>query len=560
MDAAKDWWDASLVPEALLRVAQASSGGVPSACAMLSELAQAVNASLVPQASQFLTGGATADGQVIDFQASCIETARRNNRLLREWRASWLELVKASVTLTPWTADAHRDSFRFWADQGAAALAPENFFWANAGAVKRFFDTNGESLANGYANWLRDVQRPNGLPMTADLGDVQIGRGLAGTPGAVVYRNHLLELIQYAPTTDTVHQTPIVFIQPWINKYYILDLTPANSMMAWLRDQGFLVFTVSWKNPGVEMRDVGFDDYVFRGALEAVQAVREITQQKAVHAVGFCIGGTALATLMAWLAHPSADEGEDLVDSPVAHWTLLATLVDFSNPGELGILADEKSLPLVEALMDGQGFLDGSVVESVFRLLRSESLIWHPAIRNYLYGDAPARSEVLYWNSDSTRLPRRMLSFYLQEFYINNQLVAEDGLVINGRRLHLGDIPQPLYAVGCIQDHIVPWTQVMRIRDLLNGQVRYALSSEGHIAGILNPPTSKSRRRFWVSDIEPGTDPQRWATEREAQTGSWWPDWANWLADRCGSQVPAPGLGSPKYPPLCAAPGSYVLE
>jgi len=331
-------------------------------------------------------------------------------------------------------------------------------------------------------------------------------------------------------------------------------------MMAWLRDQGFLVFTVSWKNPGVEMRDVGFEDYVFRGALEAVQVVREITQQKAVHAVGFCIGGTALATLMGWLAHPSANGGEKSADSPVAHWTLLATLVDFSNPGELGLLADEKSLPLVEALMDRQGFLDGSVVEAVFRLLRSESLIWHPAIRNYLYGDAPARSEVLYWNSDAARLPRRMLSFYLKEFYINNQLITEEGLVINGRRVHLRDIPQPLYAVGCIQDHIVPWAQVMRIRDLLNGQVRYALSSEGHIAGILNPPTTKSRRRFWVADIDPGTDPQRWVAEREAQSGSWWPDWGNWLADRCGSQVPAPGLGSPEYPPLCAAPGCYVLE
>lgn len=499
-------------------------------------------------------------GRTEDFQTWCIEAARSNNEILRAFHTSWSDWIIDNCALAFATKDC-QERRRFWGRQMAAALAPENFFWANPAAVKRLFDTKGESLRKGYANWLRDAQEMNRMVTIADRGCFEVGENLAVTPGAVVYRNRLMELLQYSPTTSTVHETPILFIQPWINKYYILDLTPASSMMAWLRDRGFLVFTVSWKNAGSSMRNVGFEDYVFEGALDAVERVRDITGRNSVHAVGFCIGGTSLATLLAWLSHPAAKTPRKLsANSPVAHWTLLASMVDFSNPGEPGLLVNADTLRLAEALMEREGFLDGAVIEFAFRLLRSNRLIWQPAARSYFFGDAPPQSDVLYWNSDATRLPKRMLSFYLREFYINNRLVSPEGIEMNGRRLDLGDISQPLYLVGCIQDHICPWTQTLRIREFVNSPIRFALSSEGHIAGIVNAPSKKSRRRYWVADVETRIDPLEWLDGREGLQGSWWQDWARWLAEHCGPQVPAPELGSAGYPPLCPAPGSYVLE
>jgi polyhydroxyalkanoate synthase len=488
----------------------------------------------------------------------CIETAKGNNRLLRQALELWSGWLHGYLTSAPGTPTAYEGHARFLLDQMEAALAPENFFWANAGAVKRFFDTNGESLTTGYANWLKDTQTT--LVPTVDQGSFEVGRNLAVTPGAVVYRTPLFELIQYTPTTSTVHEIPVVFVPPWINKYYVLDLSPTNSMIGWLRDQGFLVFTVSWKNPEPAMRGLEFADYALAGALEAIEKARAIVKGKAVHAVGFCIGGTALATLMAWLSRLDDAASHGPMESPVAHWTLLASLVDFSETGQLGLLTGPEVLPLAEALMEPQGILDGSLMELVFRSLRSDSLIWRPAIRRYLYGDPPARSDLLFWNSDTTRLTQRMLLFYLQEFYIRNRLVSEEGLMLQGRRLRLNRISQPLYLVGCIEDHIVPWKQALRIRDFIPGPIRVALSSEGHVAGIVNPPSAKSYRRHWASDFGPAMDPQVWLEEQEARPGSWWTDWGDWLRQRCGPKVPAPGLGSPAYPPICPAPGYYVME
>lgn len=499
-------------------------------------------------------------GKSGDLRTHCIEAAKSYNKILRGFHSAWSDSIIDSCAQA-FAEKERQELCRFWGRQMAAALAPENFLWANPAAVKRLFDTEGESLSKGYANWLRDARETNPMAAIADRGCFEVGRNLAATPGAVVYRNRLMELLQYAPTTGTVHETPILFIQPWINKYYILDLTPASSMMAWLRDQGFLVFTVSWKNPESSMRTVGFEDYVFEGALEAVGKVRAITGKDSVHAVGFCIGGTALATLLAWLSHPAAKTPRaSSGTSPVAHWTLLASMVDFSDPGELGLLVNAETLRLAEALMEREGFLDAAVSEFAFRLLRSDRLIWQPAARSYLFGDAAPRSDVLYWNSDATRLPERMVLFYLREFYINNRLVSPGGIEISGRRLNLGDIAQPLYLVGCIQDHICPWTQILRIRDFVSSPMRFALSSEGHIAGIVNAPSKKSRRRYWAGGVETRADPQEWLDGQEKLQGSWWPDWARWLAARCGPQVPAPELGSAAYPPLCPAPGRYVLE
>jgi polyhydroxyalkanoate synthase len=309
------------------------------------------------------------------------------------------------------------------------------------------------------------------------------------------------------------------------------------------------------------MGNIGFEDYVFEGALDAVERVRDITGRHSVHAVGFCIGGTALATLLAWLSHPAAKiPGEFRNDRPIAHWTLLASLVDFSNPGAPGLLVNADTLRLAESLTEREGFLDGAVSEFAFRLLRSDRLIWQPAARSYFFGDPPPQSDVLYWTSDATRLPKRMLSDYLREFYINNRLVSPEGIELNGRRLNLRHISHRLYAVGCIQDHICPWSQVLRIRDFVNSPIRFALSSEGHIAGIINAPSSKSRRRYWIGHAETRTDSLHWLGGWEGLQGSWWVDWAQWLAEHCGPQVPAPEPGSAGYPPLYPAPGRYVLE
>lgn len=558
--------DPLLVSASFLRLAQSWSTDSEALSRALLEMAARINRAVLDEMTRPVNGG-TAPKPFPDppqgaaaLQAWWLEAATRNHRLLRDGHAAWSEWVTRYVNDAPGLDSDHRERCRFWSAQLVGALAPSNFFWANTGAVKRFIDTEGESLAKGYANWLSDQRQSSGMVSTVDRGCFEVGVDLAATPGAVVHRNRLMELIQYAPSTETVHRTPIVFVQPWINKYYILDLSPANSMIRWLRDQGFTVFSVSWKNPDASMREVGFDDYVLDGALTAVETARRIAGTETVHAVGFCIGGTALSALMAWLSSPAAGATDRATTCPVEHWTLLNSLVDFSSPGELRVFTGEEAVQWAEALMERDGFLDGRVTESVFRLLRSDSLIWHYAVRNYLYGDAPPKSDVLYWNSDSTRLTKRMLSCYLRDFYLNNRLVSEQGILMSGRRLRLGAIERPLYAVGCVQDHIAPWMQAFRVREHLRCPIRFALSSEGHVAGIVNPPSPRSRRRFWVGDVEPETAPEQWLAKREARQGSWWTDWAGWLADRCGPRRSPPGLGSQTHPVIGPAPGTYVFE
>jgi polyhydroxyalkanoate synthase len=489
----------------------------------------------------------------------CIDTARRNQRLLRAGHGIWSSWIRKAIADAPALDSADRERCHFWFDQFLGAVAPSNLFWANPGAVQRCLDTDGESIGQGYSNWMRDLRERNGLVATVDRERFKVGVNVAATPGRVVHRNRLLELIQYTPSTTQVHQIPIVFIPPWINKFYILDLAPERSMIAWLRDQGFRVFTVSWRNPDASMQDLGFEDYAIHGALDAIEAARSIAGTEAVHAVGFCIGGTALASLMAWLSADDQLDDRGQRTSPVAHWTLFNTLVDFSNPGELAHFTSPSAVACAETLMEREGYLDGSITETVFRLLRPDSLIWHHAVRNYLYGDTPSQSDVLYWNSDSTRLTKRMLTFYLREFYLNNALVSERRLTLAGRTIQLETIEQPLYVVGCVQDHITPWTETFRIREHLPASICFTLSSEGHIAGILNPPSAKSKRQFWSDDVPPGTEASDWLAAQACQRGSWWPHWAEWLAARCGPLVTATALGSEAHPLLDEAPGTYVM-
>jgi polyhydroxyalkanoate synthase len=406
----------------------------------------------------------------------------------------------------------------------------------------------------GLQNWLRDAALQDVRMVEPDA--FQVGRDLATTPGQVVFRNELLELIQYAPTTPQVHAIPIVLVAPWINKFYIMDLSPRNSLARYLVNQGFTVFITSWKNPGPEARATTLDDYLLKGVRPALEAARTISGVPQVHASGYCLGGTAVAMLLAWLNADPADRATH----PVAHWTTFTTLVDFSDPGEIGVFLSEASFDFLRQRMAKTGYLDGANMAGAFRMLRPNSLIWHYVIHSYLYGEELAPSDVLFWNCDTTRMPATMHEFYLRELYLNNKLMQPNRLEIGGRRLDLGAITQPLYAVGAEQDHIAPWKQTFRLCGLTGGPARYVLATSGHILGIISPPVTPPKRRFWVGDATGCSDPEAWRQNIEKGPGSWWEDWTRWLAERCGPLGPPPAMGHADYPAMEPAPGRYVLE
>ncbi len=462
----------------------------------------------------------------------------------------WLEdLIYTTEGIDP----PRRQRAAFWVRQWLDAIAPTNFFWTNPEALRRGIASHGYSILWGLQNWLRDAAAHDVRMVAPDA--FQVGRDLAVTPGQVVLRNELLELIQYAPTTDRVHATPVVLVAPWINKYYILDLSPHNSLVRYLIGQGFTVFATSWKNPGPEARAMTLDDYLLEGLRPALEAARAICDVPQVHATGYCLGGTALAMLLAWFNANAADRAAN----PLAHWTAFTTLVDFSDPGEIGAFLSESSFEFLKQRMNKAGYLDGADMASAFRLLRPNNLIWHYVMHSYLYGEELPPSDVLFWNCDTTRMPAAMHEFYLRELYLNNRL-AQGSLDIGGRRLDLSAIKQPLYVVGAEQDHIAPWKQTFRLCGLTGGPARYVLATSGHILGIINPPVTPAKRRYWVGDATGQREAEAWREGTEKASGSWWEDWTRWLGERCGPLGPPPSLGNTQYPPQEAAPGRYVLE
>lgn len=462
----------------------------------------------------------------------------------------WLE---DAIFETPDVPEKTKRKAAFWARQVLNALAPTNWFWTNPEAMNRFMQTNGMSAINGWNHFLTDAER--GVISLVDESAFEVGVNLATTPGSVVFRNELLELIQYSPTTNRVHEIPIVIVAPWINKYYILDLDKEKSLIRHLVDQGFTVFVTSWKNPGAEARNTTLDDYMLKGVLEAVNVAKEVCKVPKVHLTGYCIGGTVVSALMAWLNH---DDSND--ESPVAHWTLLASLADFSNPGDIDVFIDEDSVQILEQRMAKDGYLDGKDMAASFRMLRSNSLIWHYFVNNYLYGEPPEAFDVLYWNMDTTRMPEAMHSFYLRELYLNNKLVQKNALTLGGRPIDLGRITEPLYAVGTEQDHITPWKESFKIGSLVNSQVRYVLATSGHILGIVSPPVDPPKRRYWAGNLNGNVNPDAWLAKTKKVPGSWWTDWVAWLRPNCGDKKAPPPLGGRKYTPLFDAPGAYVLE
>ena len=426
------------------------------------------------------------------------------------------------------------------------ALAPTNFLLTNPAALKKAFETSGNSVLAGAVNFLDDVAHNHGRPRQVDTSGFELGRNLAATPGKVVFRNELMELIQYAPQTKQVRSVPVLASPPWINKYYVMDLAPDRSFLEWAVKHRRTVFAISYRNPDASMSDVTLDDYLINGPKTALDVISDITGSPKIDIVGLCLGGSLTAMLAAYLAATG--------DTRLGSVTLLNTLVDYGQPGVLGAFTDEQTVSRLEKEMARTGVMEGSQMAGTFDMLRANDLIFSYVASNWLMGQSPPAFDILAWNADSTRLPAAMHSFCLRSLYLRNQL-ARGEMELAGEILSLGDIKSDTYVVGAINDHIVPWESSYRATELLGGTVRYVLSSGGHIAGIVNPPGPKA----WYEAGEhnpPGTAQWREAAERHA--GSWWEDWAAWADARAGRLIAPPPTGSDRYPALGDAPGEYV--
>jgi polyhydroxyalkanoate synthase len=428
------------------------------------------------------------------------------------------------------------------------AMSPTNFLWSNPAALRRAMETRGQSVLAGLRNFFHDMAHNGGKPSQVDSSAFRLGENLAATPGEVVFRNNLMELIQYAPQTETTYEVPLLLSPPWINKYYIMDLAPGRSFVEWAVAQGHTVFAISYRNPDESMRNVALDDYLLRGPYEALDVIAEITGTKQVNMVGLCLGGTLTVML---IAHLAAQGGH-----PVRSATLLNTLVDFSEPGPMGHFLDAESVKRLDRKMQKRGYLDSSEMAGMFDLLRARDLIWNYVSTGWLMGEKPPAFDILTWNADGTRMPADMHSFYLRCCYVENQL-AQDRMTLAGTPLHLKSVEADAYILAAREDHIAPWTSSYATTRLLGGDVRFVLSSSGHVAGIVNPPRSK--RKYWTNDELP-PDPEVWRAGAKEHQGSWWHDWAAWIGRRAGARRPPPPTGSTKHPPLGPAPGTYVFE
>ncbi len=426
------------------------------------------------------------------------------------------------------------------------AVAPTNFLLTNPAAVKRAFETGGASVIRGARHFADDVMHNGGRPRQVDTRDFELGVNLAATPGKVVFRNELIELIQYAPQTAEVHAIPLLASPPWINKYYIMDLAPGRSFLEWAVRHGRTVFAISYRNPDASMRAVTLDDYLIGGPRTALDVIGEITGARKIDIAGLCLGGALTAMAAAFLA----EDGDDRIGSV----TLLNTLLDYSEPGVLGAFTDEETVSRLEREMAADGVLDGAKMAATFDVLRANELIFGYVVSNWLMGQDPPAFDILAWNADSTRMPAAMHSFYLRSLYLRNQL-ARGELELAGRRLSLSSIKSDTYIVGAVNDHIVPWQASYKSTRLLGGTVRFVLSNGGHIAGIVNPPGPKAW--FEAAGKNPATA-AKWRVAARRHTGSWWVDWAGWAAERAGPLCPPPSMGSERYPVLGDAPGGYV--
>jgi poly[(R)-3-hydroxyalkanoate] polymerase subunit PhaC len=498
---------------------------------------------------------------------SCIDPPPEDDRFTGEaWQRWPFNAIHQGFLLTQqWWQDAtndvpgvsrhHSDMVSFAARQALDVVSPANFPLTNPEVLEATVAQGGMNLVRGAFNFAEDWRRAVTGARPVGTEAFEVGRNLAVTPGKVVLRNRLIELIQYAPAPGRVHREPILIVPAWIMKYYVLDLSPGNSLVRYLVENGHTVFMVSWKNPGGEDRELGMEDYRRLGVMAALDAVSAIAPDRQVHAVGYCLGGT----LMAIAAAAMARDG----DTRLKSLTLLAAQTDFTEAGELMLFIDEAQISFLEDMMAGPGYLDARQMAGAFQLLRSNDLIWSKIVRNYLMGERRPMIDLMAWNADATRLPYRMHSEYLRRLFLDNDL-AEARYLVDGRPVSLRDIRIPLFAVSTLSDHVAPWRSVYKIQAQTNTDVTFVLSNGGHNAGIVCPP-GHPRRHHQIAthdDLDNYLDPDAWQRRAVDHEGSWWPCWQSWLARHSDGLAAAPKLGAPRkgYPPLADAPGGYVLE
>jgi len=459
--------------------------------------------------------------------------------------AEYLERLVEAAALEGQAKERLRFTVRQWVD----AMSPANFAATNPEVLRLAKESNGETLTRGLANLLADAGK--GHISQTDESAFEVGRNLATTPGTVVLENELMQLIQYAPATPEVAKRPLVMVPPCINKFYILDLQPENSFVRYAVGEGHTVFMVSWRNVAAAQGGYGWDNYLEMGVLAALRAARDISGADRVNALGFCVGGTLLGAALAVLAA----KGEALVESA----TFLATMLDFSDTGQIGLFVDEASVAQREAALGGGGILSGAELATVFSALRANDLIWPYVVNNYLKGGSPAAFDLLYWNADGTNLPGPMYCWYLRNTYLENKLRVPGALSCLGVPLDLGRVAQPSFIVATREDHIVPWRSAYRSLGLLGGERTFVLGASGHVAGIINP-ASKNRRSYWTSDRH-AQDPEAWLQGAAERAGSWWPQWAGWLGQHGGGKRKAPKkAGNARFKAIEPAPGRYVKQ
>jgi polyhydroxyalkanoate synthase len=442
-----------------------------------------------------------------------------------------------------------RQKADFYVKQIANALSPSNFVLTNPELLRETLSSNAENLVRGMHMLAEDIEAGGGelKIRQSDSSKFEIGRNLAVTPGKVIYQNDLIQLIQYEPTTGKVLKRPLLIVPPWINKFYILDLNPQKSFIKWCVDQGLTVFVISWVNPDARLAKKGFDDYMREGPLAALDAIKKATGESKVNAVGYCVGGTMLAVTLAYMAAKD--------DRRVASATFFATQVDFTHAGDLKIFVDEDQVQMVERRMAEVGYLEGKRMANAFNMLRSHDLIWPYIVNNYLRGKQPMPFDLLYWNSDATRMPAANHSFYLRNCYLENKL-AKGEMVIGGEVLDLGRVTIPIYNLATREDHIAPAKSVFLGSASFGGPVRFVLSGSGHIAGVVNPP-ALGKYQYWTGGKPNGGDFDQWFAKAKEHPGSWWPDWLEWLKKMDSAEVEARPPGG-KLKPIEDAPGSYV--
>ncbi|MGH6867188.1 MAG: PHA/PHB synthase family protein [Methyloceanibacter sp.] len=474
-----------------------------------------------------------------------------NSQFFDFWKQAYLitsRWVEDVTRNTEGVEEKTRQKALFYLSQMLAAMSPSNFPLTNPEVLRTTLATNAENLVQGMAQFAQDLGQSKDLLRISqtDLSAFEVGRNLAVTPGKVVFQNELIQLIQYAPTTAEVYERPLIIVPPWINKYYILDLVPEKSFVKWAVDQGFTVFMVSWVNPDARLAQKTFEDYMREGILAAVGAVSRQLGLHHVSTLGYCVGGTLLASTLAYMAA----KGDDRIASA----SFLAAQVDFSEAGDLLVFIDDTQLKALEEMMAEQGYLDGSRMAAVFNMLRPRDLIWPYVVNNYLLGKKPFPFDLLFWNADSTRLPAANHAFYLREFYHLNRL-GKGEMELGGVRLDLFKVTIPVYELFTREDHIAPALSVFHGSKLFGGPVRHVMAGSGHIAGVVNPP-AKKKYQHWTGPLAPTLD--EWIAQATETPGSWWPDWTAWLASYSGEKVPARDPSAGPFTPIENAPGSYV--